>query len=303
VPRLRRRLLPTALVAALSLAGAAAVAGCTPAAGAATDHSGPSVVTAFYPLAYVARRVGGPDVAVTDLVKAGTEPHDVELNPRQAREVATADLVVYLRGFQPATDDAVAAGVSGRVLDVAGLTPARRDPTGSGTDPHVWLDPVRMRTIAAAVTGALVRLDPAHADGYRTRGAALAADLTALDRAYADGLRTCARHEIVTSHAAFGYLADRYHLTQVAIAGVTPDSEPTPRRLAAAIDAARRSGARTIFFERLVSPRVADTVAEAAGARARALDPIESLAPGSHDDYLTLMRANLAALHDALECR
>lgn len=290
-----------ALLAVLAL-GLLAPAACTRAGASVPHTTGPRVVAGFYPLAWLARRVGGDRISVTDLVKPGAEPHDVELNPRQVTEVADADLVLYLHGFQPATDDAVAAGVRGRALDVARLTPGRPDPEHHGTDPHVWLDPVRMSSLAGAVTDALAAADPAGAGGYRARGAALRADLAALDRAYATGLRDCARREIVTSHAAFGYLADRYHLTQVAISGVTPDAEPTPRRLAHAIDEARRTGAHTIFFETLVSPRVARTVAEAAGARARALDPIEGLPVGSTGDYLTFMRANLAELRDALGC-
>jgi zinc transport system substrate-binding protein len=299
----RARLLAAAALPAALVLGLLVPAACARTAAPAERAPGPRVVAAFYPLAWLARRVGGDRVDVTDLVKPGTEPHDVELNPRQVTQVADADLVLYLKGFQPATDDAVAAGTRGRALDLGTLTPGRPDPEQHGTDPHVWLDPVRMSVLARAVTDALVAADPAGAGGYRERGAALRSDLAALDRAYAAGLRDCARREIVTSHAAFGYLADRYHLTQVAISGITPDAEPTPRRLARAIDEARRTGASTIFFETLVSPRVARTVADAVGARARALDPIEGLRPGSGEDYLTLMRADLAELHTALGCR
>lgn len=297
-----RSLPATALLAALAVALLAPSA-CTRPAAAGGGADGPRVVAGFYPLAFLARRIGGDRVGVTNLVKPGTEPHDVELNPRQVSQVADADLVLYLRGFQPATDDVVSAGVRGRALDVSTLTPARPDPGHAGRDPHVWLDPVRMSRIADAVTAALAEADPGHAGQYRTRGSALGGELAALDRAYADGLRDCARREIVTSHAAFGYLADRYRLTQVAISGITPDTEPTPRRLASAIDTARRTGARTIFFETLVSPRVARTVADAAGARARALDPIEGLPAASSADYLTLMRDNLGELRTALGCR
>ncbi|MGE5830710.1 MAG: metal ABC transporter substrate-binding protein [Micromonosporaceae bacterium] len=269
------------------------------------------VVAAFYPLEFVAQRVGGERVAVHNLVRPGTEPHDLDLQPRQIAAIIDADLVVYLGGFQPAVDDVADQQPRRRSLDVASLTPlvskpsagVRPGPDADVTkDPHIWLDPVRLHTVAIAVAQRLAAVDPEHAAGYRARADALGADLTELDRAYQDGLAECARREIVTSHAAFGYLAQRYNLRQVAVTGLSPEEEASPARLAQVASTARAAGATTIFFETLASDQVAQTVAKEIGARAAVLDPLEGLAPGSTGDYFTVMRQNLAALRTALGC-
>jgi zinc transport system substrate-binding protein len=268
------------------------------------------VVAAFYPLQFVAERIGGEQVAVHNLVRPGTEPHDLDLKPRQIAAIIDADLVLYLGGFQPAVDDVADQQPPRRSLDVASLTPLvdahstpRPGPDADLTkDPHIWLDPVRLDTVAIAVAQRLAAVDPGHAAEYQARAAALGAELSELDRAYQEGLAECARREIVTSHAAFGYLAQRYNLRQVAVTGLSPDEEASPARLADVANAARASGATTIFFETLVSNRVAQTVAEEAGVDSAVLDPIEGLAPGSTGDYFTVMRQNLAALRTALGC-
>jgi len=268
-----------------------------------------NVVTAFYPLRFLADRIGGSSVNVTDLTKPGAEPHDVELNPRQVGQIVDAGLVVYLKGFQPAVDQAVAQEAGSRALDVASVVPLLplststdgEKETAHGKDPHVWLDPVRYATIAGAVSARLGQADPAHAAEYTARAAALRSQLGALDAEFATGLKTCQRREIVTSHSAFNYLATRYHLTQIGITGISPEAEPSPRRLAAVAAEAKRTGTTTIFFETLVSPKVAETLAREVGARTAVLDPLEGLTkPG--EDYFSVMRSNLAALTTALGC-
>jgi zinc transport system substrate-binding protein len=277
------------------------------------------VVAAFYPLQFAAERVGGDRVSVTGLTPPGAEPHDLELTAKQRTALQDADLVVYLAGFQPAVDEAVAQTRSNS-LDVATVEPLRDAPPGAededaaehggtgdkhaneGKDPHVWLDPVRLAAIADRLAGRLADADAAHGDEYRSRAAALRTDLEGLDREYAAGLKTCQRHEIVTSHAAFGYLAARYGLEQIPITGLDPEGEPTPQHVAEIAALARQRGVTTIFFETLVSPKIAQTVAAEIGAKAEVLDPIEGLEPGSGDTYLTVMRANLARLRTALGC-
>lgn len=263
------------------------------------------VVAAFYPLQFVTEQVGGDRVAVTNLVRPGSEPHDLELQPSQMAELERADLVVYLRGFQPAVDAAVDQNATRSALDTATVTPLRKAAGGAeetGADPHIWLDPIRLAAVADAVAGRLAALDPAHATDIRERATALRARLEALDREYAAGLAHCQRHEIVTSHAAFGYLAARYKLTQVPITGLAPDEEATPRHLTEAASQARQHHATAIFFESLVSPKIAETVAHEVGAKAEVLDPIEGIPPGSSDDYFSVMHADLATLRTALDC-
>ena len=278
----------------LILITAAVVAGCNSAAGGKN-----TVVAAFYPLAYAAQTMS-PAAKVENLTPPGAEPHDLELTPQAVARIERAEVVLYLsHGFQPAVSDAVKSA-GGRKIDILQGLPlhsASGQEAGLSADPHVWLDPVLFEQIVRRIAAALPR--PAHTGP-------LIADLRALDRDYRKGLAHCERRDIVTSHAAFGYLAQRYGLRQVPITGLTPESEPTPKQLAHVIQLVRQTHATTVFFERLVSPRLADTVAREVGAHTAVLDPIEGLTPSEQragDTYLTLMRENLAALRKALACR
>ncbi|MCG5443315.1 metal ABC transporter substrate-binding protein [Micromonospora sp. NIE79] len=305
------------LAAATALLALGAGAGCSTGGAAGADPQRVDVVAAFYPLQFLAERIGGDAVRVTNLAKPGAEPHDLELNPSQVGEVSDAELIVYLKGFQPAVDDAVAQNGGDRAFDVTSVQPLLDASAGGhnhegeeghaeegngGKDPHVWLDPTRLAGIGDQLAQRLGKADPDHAADYTSRAAALRADLTTLDGEFKQGLATCQRREIVTSHAAFGYLADRYQLDQVGITGLSPDVEPSPQRLAHVIEEAKEHQATTIFFETLVSPKVAETIAGQVGAKTAVLDPIEGLAAGSNGDYLSVMRTNLRTLQTALSC-
>ena len=304
-----------ALFAVSLIAGCGSGAAGTPGS-AGTGGGKLDVVTAFYPLEFLSKRIGGDAVSVSNLTKAGAEPHDVELNPRQVGQVSDAGLVVYLKGFQPAVDEAVAQE-GGRAFDagsVVELLPAAaghehegeepeagHEEDAGAPDPHVWLDPLRFATVADKLGERLAAADPADAAGYRSRAAAVRTELTALDTEFTTKLKTCERREIVTSHSAFNYLAKRYALSEIGITGISPEAEPSPQRLAEVTREAREHGATTIFFETLVSPAVAETIAREVGAKTAVLDPLEGLTdPGA--DYFSVMRANLAALTTALGC-
>jgi zinc transport system substrate-binding protein len=280
---MRRTALPLLAVLLLSACGS----------GSAATGGKLEVIAAAYPFAWLAQQVGGPDVVVTDLVKAGAEPHDVELTPRQVGAVQRAAVVVHLKGFQPAVDDVLQGGSQGYDLGaVVGQLPDK--------DPHVWLDPVRMQAAATGLADRLAAKDPKHAAGYRARAKAVATALGALDTTFTTALTRCARRDIVTSHSAFGYLADRYNLVQRGISGLTPDAEPSPRRVAEVAKFAKATGVTTIFFESLVDPKVARTVAAEIGAKTAVLDPVEGVT--GDDDYLSVQRRNAQALHAALGC-
>ncbi len=224
------------------------------------------VVAAFYPLAFAAQEIGGERVEVENLTPAGAEPHDLEISPRDVRDVREADLVLLLgHGFQPELEKA--AGNGDKVLALLDTPSLNRFPNG---DPHVWLDPQRYLLIVRQIGSAL-----------REKGStqSLVTRIRALDRDYRSGLAHCARREIVTSHEAFAYLSQRYGLRQVAITGLTPEAEPAPRDLQHVIELVRKTHATTIFFETLVSPRLADTVARETGAKTAVLNPIEGLTP------------------------
>jgi zinc transport system substrate-binding protein len=245
-----------------------------------------AVVAAVYPIAFAADRIAAPEAEVVDLTPPGVEPHDLELSARDARRIGEAEIVLYLGdGFQPALEDAVEA-TSAEAVDLLGALDARAG------DPHVWLDPARFAIVAEAIGEAL---------GRPGEAAELAAELRALDGEFRRGLRSCERDAIVTAHAAFGYLTERYGLEQVAVTGIAPESEATPGELADTIARVRETRATTVFFETLVSPRLAETVAREVGAETAVLDPLES-AP-EEGDYFSAMRANLDALREALGCR
>lgn len=269
-----------------------------------------SVVAAFFPLQEAASRVGGNLVAVTNLTAPGIEPHDIELTPDQLRSIASSDLVLYLGGgFQPAVQNAVGQA-SGSVVDVSQGLRSLPVPPGEGADqlaadPHVWLDPVLYEQIIERVAQALSSVDPSHASTYRENASRFDQQVAAVDRAYRIGLLHCARRVIVTSHAAFGYLATRYDLTQEAISGLSPDVEPTPQDLADLKALVERDHITTIFTEELVSPKVAETLANETGTTTAVLNPLESLTPdevAAGDDYLSVMNQNLQTLRSALAC-
>lgn len=257
-----------------------------------------TVVAAFYPLAWAADQVGGDRSEVVNLTPPGAEPHDIELTPKDVEKLRAADLVLYLgRGFQPALQKAVESrsGPSLDLLERQNLL-AGADEEQGAYDPHVWLDPARFAEMVSAIGSELEREQAA---------AGLSSELRALDDELAAGLAACRRHELVTSHAAFGYLAKRYGLRQIALTGLSPEAEPSARDLEALIDEVKRSGATTVFFETLVSPKLAETVAREAGVMTAVLNPLEGLTAdevAAGDDYFSVMRANLAALRDALGC-
>jgi len=254
------------------------------------------VVAAFYPLAFAAAQVAGPGTDVENLTPTGAEPHDLELTPRDVGRLRDASLVVYVgAGFQPALESAV-EGRTGPSLDVLDGIDVLRGGDGDAVDPHVWLDPVRFEAVARSIATALG--DSASAEPLVRR-------LRALDGEYRRGLARCRRREIVTSHAAFAYLADRYRLEQVPLVGISPEAEPGPKELDRLVREVRATGATTVFFETLASPDLARTVAREAGASTAVLDPLEGLTPGEADsgaDYFTVMRRNLATLREALAC-
>lgn len=278
---------------AVLVTGLALLTGCAGTKAGAPDGGRPTVVAGFYPLAFLAEEIGGPGVRVIDLTPAGVEPHDVELTARQVARIEDAALVVYLHGLAPAVD--AAAKDARRRLDVAAVAAPHRG------DPHVWLDPQRMAAIARAVGAELARTDPDRGPEYRARADSLVARLTALDAELRTGLARCTRTDVITSHSAFGYLTARYGLTEVGITGITPEAEPGPGRLAEVTRIARAHHATTIYFESIVSPKVAESVARSVGASTAVLDPIETEPDGG--DYLSAMRANLAALRKGLDCR
>ncbi|KQP64682.1 metal ABC transporter substrate-binding protein [Nocardioides sp. Leaf285] len=326
----RQRLLSPAVagVAALALSSCAAFSDDT---GTASDDGDVTVAAAFYPLQFVAQRVAGDRTEVANLTKPGGEPHDLELSVGQTAEVAGADLVVYEADFQPAVDAAVEQNAEGATLDAAevvGLEPfadehaeeehaddshseeehaeeehSEEEHDHGDLDPHFWLDPARLAELGDAVAEQLAEIDPDGAETYTANAATLREDLETLDGELSEGLADCERSTIVVSHDAFGYLG-KYGIEVEPIAGLSPDAEPTPADLARLQQIIDEDGITTVFSERLVSPALSESLARDKGIETAVLDPVEGLSDETADeDYLSLMRENLAALRTANGCR
>lgn len=276
-----------------------------------SDVSEPlTVAAAFYPIAAAAEAIGGDCVEVVNLTPPGVEPHDLELTPDDVEAVVSSDLVLYLgSGFQPAIEDAI-GDAQGSTLDVVTLVetapaPASEAEEGLLVDPHVWLDPGSWAAAMTPIAQAMHDAAPDATCDFVGDAEVYADALTALDGEFASRLDRCTSNVIVTNHAAFGYLASAYGLTQHAISGLEPTAEPTPERLAELKDLVQDLGVTTVFSEALVSPEVAQTLADEANVDVATLNTLEGLTPEeieAGEDYASIMRTNLETLEQALGC-
>ena len=312
-----RRLIPLTAVA-----GLVALSACSATAGGSVSSGGKLKVTAsFYPMQYLAEQIGGSHVSVTELTKPGVEPHDLELTPRQVGALGESDVIVYLKGLQPAVDDAIAQSGVKYTADAAALTTLEDhgtevdgkhhttgdNDTGStteedaGADPHIWLDPVKYAQVAKGVEKTLAKADPDHAAAYAKNLKTLTGKLDTLNSEFTAGLKNRTSDTFITTHAAFGYLAERYGLIEEAISGIDPESEPSAARMKALHELAQKKKITTVFFETLVSDKTAKTLAGDLNLRTDVLDPIEGITSKSKGtDYLQVQRSNLKALQKAL---
>ena len=303
-----------AAVAALGLGTLSACSGANAATGN-TDKF--DVVASFYPMAFLAEQIGGNHAHVTDLTQPGQEPHDLEISARQTAQLQESDAVLYLKNLQPSVDDAVAQSEVRTKIDAASLTSlekhgnevgghaashdSSKNEELAGLDPHIWLDPVRYAQVAKGVGAAFAKADPDHAADYKKNTAALVKKLDALNTRFKDGLSGSKSKVFVTTHAAFGYLAERYGLTEEAINGLDPESEPSAARVKDLEKMAKADGVTTVFYETLVSDKTAKTIAADAGLKTDVLDPIEGITSKSRGkDYFSVQEANLKALQTAL---
>lgn len=268
----------------------------------------PKIVAAFYPLQYAAQSIGGDLVNVTNLTQPGVEPHDLELSAQQVAEIAEADLVLYIKGFQPAVDEAIEQQAAGRAIDVSAgleLLAAHEDEAGHEhgmQDPHVWLNPMNMALIGTAIKDRLSDIDSANATTYMSNSEALRTSMTTLDQKFSSGLGSCTITTMVVSHEAFAYLAEAYGFTQVGISGLSPEAEPSPARIKDVVNIVTQDGVTTVYYETLVDPKVAQTLADETGAKTAVLDPLEGLQPNSDGDYISVMESNLATLKTGQAC-
>jgi zinc transport system substrate-binding protein len=254
-------------------------------------------------LQFAAEQIGGTHIAVTNLTRPGAEPHDIELTTRDVATVSQAGLVIYEKGLQSAVDKAVQSQAGNRALDVAPAANLTLKLASGTVDPHFWLDPQRYSQVAKAISARLSSADPAHGADYKQNAQVFQNKLAALSLAFTHALANCQRRDFVTSHAAFGYLAQRYGLTQIAINGISPDQEPNAAEIAAVTTTAKANGVTTVYAETLASPAIADTVANEIGATVSTLDPVEGLSNrSSGKNYFEIMASNLKALQAGQGC-
>lgn len=265
------------------------------------------VVASFYPLYEFARQVGGDLVEVTSLVPPGTEPHGWEPSPQDIARIQRARLFIYNgAGWEPWVERLL-RGSDGQppAVNATDKIPLLSTPRPL-PDPHVWLDPVLAQSQVEAIRSGLAKVDPGHGAAYDANARAFTSRLADLHGEFEQGLAHCSRRHLITSHAAFGYLAARYGLTQVSITGLAPEAEPAAAELARIVQLARRYQVRHVFFETLVSPKLAEAVAREVGGSTLVLNPIEGLTKeeaAKGKSYLSLMRENLRNLRTGLECR
>ncbi|MEU6115271.1 metal ABC transporter substrate-binding protein [Streptomyces sp. NPDC047117] len=320
-----RRRISTAALAGSAVLGLLAVSACSATSGAAGKEDGKLAVTAsFYPMQFLAEKIGGEHVSVTSLTAPGTEPHDLELSPKQTAQLGESDAVVYLKGVQPAVDEAVKQSGVQHTADAASFTKLEQHGSEvggheehgheehgheghdhgdeSGLDPHIWLDPVKYAEAAKGVGKTLAAADPKHKADYEKNTAALVKQLDKLNQEYKDGLKNRKSDTFITTHAAFGYLAERYGLTEEAISGLDPEAtDVSGSRVKELQGLAKEHDVHTVFFETLTSPDMAKTLANDVHAKTDVLDPIEGITKKSRgDDYLAVMESNLKALQKAL---
>ncbi|WP_367125501.1 metal ABC transporter substrate-binding protein [Streptomyces phytohabitans] len=304
-----------------------------------------NVVASFYPMEFLVEEIGGKHVSVTELTEPGVEPHDLELSPKQVGQLGEAELVVYLKGLQPAVDKAVEQSDVEHVAEATSFTTLEKHGTSEhgeeehahgegehdehghdeheeghdhgageeegheghdhsvegGKDPHVWLDPSRYAKVAEGVGKELAKADPDHEATYEKNTAALVKRLTALDTEFEDGLRDRKSDTFITTHAAFGYLADRYSLHEEGISGIDPESgSVSGAHMKQLHRIAKEDDVSTIFFESNASDRTAATLADDLGLKTAVLSPVESVKDPAEEDYFSVMKQNLQALRTAL---
>ncbi len=277
------------------------------------------VLTSFYPMYDFACKIGGDCIDVTNMVPSGTEPHDWEPSTNDLKNLEKADVFIYNGAdMEPWADDLlVSRSDTLRVVEASENVELRTtdgehehahehedaDHHHGDFDPHVWLDPENAKIEMEAIRGALCAADPENSTVFQSNYEKYAAELDALDAEFREKLAPLPNRTIVVAHEAFGYLCDAYGLTQVGIEGLSPDSEPDPGRMAEVIDFVREHSISTIFFEELVSPKVAEAIASETGAQAKMLSPLEGLSDeqaAAGADYFSVMHDNLAALMEAL---
>lgn len=280
------------------------------------------VVTTFYPMYDFAKNVVGDVGEVQLLIPAGTEPHDYEPSAKDIAKITDADVFVYNSHELETWVNDVLENVDEKkvaVVEAAGSIDLMEDTAhehdeekadheghdhNHELDPHVWLDPVLAKKEVEAIRDALVEKYPEQKETFEKNTTAYLEKLQKLDTEYKDAFAKAKNKTFVTQHAAFGYLAKQYGLTQESIAGISPDQEPSPSRLAELKKYIEKHNVSVIYFETTASSKVAETLARETGVELAVLNTLESVTKKEQDkgeDYISVMKANLEALKKSVK--
>ncbi|HPL53708.1 MAG TPA: metal ABC transporter substrate-binding protein [Bacillota bacterium] len=294
--------------------------GCSEAGDKSVDR-GIKIYTSFYPMYFLASSIAGDKASVVSMVPAGAEPHDWEPTPRLAIELNNADILIYNgAGMEPWIDSIVKIIDRDRtkIVDASeGIELLKSSEHSHGEeaeseeeehehgmyDPHIWVSPIRAMQQAQTIYEALIEIDPANSEYYGKNKIELDSKLTRLDKDIRDASKSFKSNVIVVSHEAFGYFANDYGFRQIAIRGINPQEEPSPSKMAELVRECRENKVKYVFFEKLTSPKLSETLAREVGAGTLVLNDAAGL--GEEDiksgkDYITVMYENLENLKKAL---
>lgn len=280
-----------------------------------------SIVTSFYPMYDFTKNITQDKADVTMLIDGGVEPHDFEPSAKDMAKIQNADVFVYNSNELETWVESVLKNIDTskvKVIEASeGITllegthshdedeeDHEEDHDGADEhshiyDPHVWLDPVLAKEEVETISHAIIDLDKTNADYYAKNTADYTKKLNDLNEAFTSGLKDAKNRKFVTQHTAFSYLANQYKLEQVAISGISPDQEPTPKELKEIEDFVTSEKIEVIYTESSASPKIAKTISDATGAKLEVLNPLESLSKEEQDageDYISTMTKNLEAL-------
>lgn len=265
----------------------------------------------FYPLYFFAQQIGGEKAMAINITPAGAEPHDYEPTARDLAQIEKSKVLILNGAGLEAWGNNIKQNLNSTntVIVTVGEGLANQQITEEGkkiTDPHIWLSPPLAKEIVDKIVQGFMQIDPVNKKYYQSNADTLKNELANLDKEYRQGLSNCLEKNIITSHAAFGYLAATYGLNQVPLAGLSPDAEPSPRQLADMVKFAKANKVKYIFFESLISPKLSETLATEVGAKTLALNSIEGLSEeeiSQGKNYFTEMQNNLSNLRMALQCK
>ena len=286
------------------------VAGCTACGqnaikNTANDSGKVKVMTSFYTMYDFAQKIGGEKVEITNMVPSGTEPHDWEPSAIDIRNMEDADVFIYNgAGMEHWAEDILKSLDNSELITVEASEGVELIREGKENDPHVWLDPENAKIEMEHIKDAFIEADKDNAEYYNKNYETYSRQLDGLNQEFEETLSQVTNKDIIVAHKAFGYLCKAYGLNQIAIEGLMPDSEPDPARMEEIIQLAKKKEINTIFFEELVSPKVAETIAAETGAQTRVLNPLEGLSDEelkNGADYFSVMEDNLKQLKAALE--